>query len=139
MAALSRHRGIGSLAVITNMAQIWSEPFDWTKHQDQMFGVESSTADHHRAPTLLQRQVYFVRVCSFTFQFHSPQQIQACLDYYNRKIQPSSRRDIGTADHWECERWFERLPLFLREESKRQRVVKALRDALNKFEMETRP
>src|SRR5437867_423009 len=74
-----------------------------------------------------------LRVCSFTFQFHSVQQIQACLDYYDRKIQPSSRLDIGAADHWECERWFERLPLFLREESKRQRVVKALRDALKKF------
>jgi hypothetical protein len=104
-----------------------------------MDGVESSTADQHRAPSLLRRQVYFVRVCSFTFQFHSTQQIQACLEYYNRKIQPSSRRDIGAADHWECERWFERLPLFLREEPKRQRVVKALRDALKTFETETRP
>jgi hypothetical protein len=123
-----------SLAVITRMAQIWSEPFDKTKHQNQMDGVESSTADHRRAPTLLPRQVYFVRVCSFTFQFHSIQQIQACLDYYDRKIQPSSRLDIGAADHWECQRWFERLPLFLREESERQRVVKALRGALKKFE-----
>jgi hypothetical protein len=121
------------------MAQIWSEPFAWTKHQNQMEGLASSTTDHHRAPTLLQRQVYFVRVCSFTFQFHSIQQIQACLDYYDRKIQPSSRVDIGAADHWECERWFERLPLFLHEESKRQRVVKALRDALRKFEIEARP
>jgi hypothetical protein len=104
-----------------------------------MFGIESSKVDHHKAPTLLQRQVYFVRVCSFTFQFHSLQQIQACLDYYARKIQPSSRQDIGAADHWECERWFERLPLFLREESKRQRVVKALREALEKFKTESKP
>ena len=119
------------------MAQIWSEPFDSTKHQNQMDGVESSTEEQHRAPTLLQRQVYFVRVCSFTFQFHSIQQIQACLAYYERKIQPSSRADIGSADHWECERWFERLPLYLREESKRKRVVKALSDALKKFGTET--
>ena len=121
------------------MPKIWSEPFDWTKHRNHMEGVASATTCHDRAPTLLRSQVYFVRVCSFTFQFHSIQQIQACLDYYTRKIQPSSRVDIGAADHWECERWFERLPLFLREESKRQRVVKALRDALKKFEMETRP
>ena len=128
-----------AIAVITRMAQIWSEPFDWTKHQDQMDGVESSTADQHRAPTLLQRQVYFVRVCSFTFQFHSIQQIQACLEYYDRKIQPSSREHIGAMDHWECERWFERLPLFLREEPKRQRVVKTLRDALKRFKAEAQP
>ncbi len=43
------------------------------------------------------------------------------------------------ADHWECGRWFERLPLFFREESKRQKVIKALRDALRKFEMVARP
>jgi len=101
-----------------------------------MLEVESSTDDNDRAPTLLRRQVYFVRACSFTFQFHSIQQIQACLDYYSRKIQPSSRVDIGAADHWECERWFERLPLFLREEPKRQQVVKALTAALKQFKSE---
>jgi hypothetical protein len=116
------------------MAKIWSEPFDGLKHQNQMQEVESSTSDFYRAPSLLQRPVYFVQVCSFTFQFHSVKQIQACLDFYAKKIQPSSRRDIGSADHWECERWFERLPLFLREEPKRQRVIKALRDALEIFE-----
>lgn len=117
------------------MAQIWSEAFDWTKHRDKMDGIDSSAADQFRAPTLIQRKVYFVRVCSFTFEFHSLQQIQTCLGFYERKIQPSSRCEIGAADHWECERWFERLPLFLREESKRQRVVKALRDALKKFDV----
>jgi hypothetical protein len=118
------------------MAQIWSEPFDGLKHQNQMLEVESSTSDYYCAPSLLQKPVYFVRVCSFNFQFHSLQQIQACLDYYARKIQPSSRQHIGAPDHWECERWFERLPLFLREEPKRQKVIKALREALNKFKAE---
>jgi hypothetical protein len=37
-------------------------------------------------------------------------------------------------DHWECERWLEKLPLFLREEPKRQRVIKALHNALKVFE-----
>jgi hypothetical protein len=31
---------------------------------------------------------------------------------------------------WEVERWFERLPMFLFKEPKRQKVVKALRKAL---------
>ena len=115
------------------MAQIWSEPFDWTKHQDQMDRIASSAAEQHRAPTLLRRQVYFVRVCSFTFQFHSMHQIQACLAYFERKIQPSSCVDTGAADRWECERWFERLPLYLREESKRQKVVKALSESFEEI------
>lgn len=38
--------------------------------------------------------------------------------------------DIGAADHWEVQRWFERLPMDLLEESKRVKVVKALRRAL---------
>jgi hypothetical protein len=119
------------------MAQIWSEPFDGLKHRDQMSGVESSTSDHYRASTLLQKRVFFVRVCSFTFQFHSLQQVQACLDYYDRKLQPSSRCNIGAMDHWECEHWFEKLPLFLREEPKRQKVIKALRNALETFKEES--
>jgi hypothetical protein len=62
-----------------------------------------------------------------------PTPSRACFDFYDRKIQPGSRQDIGAADHWECERWFERLPLYLREEPKRQKVVKALAEALEIF------
>jgi len=49
---------------------------------------------------------------------------------------PSSSRDLCGYDHGECERWFERLPLFLREEPKRRRVVKALQEALAVFKRE---
>jgi hypothetical protein len=115
------------------MSRIWSEHFDWTKHQNQMPEVERFVPEQNRAPTLIPRLIYFVSVCSFTFEFHSIKQIQTCLDYYSRKIQPSSREKIGAADHWECQRWFERAPLFLREERKRQQVVKALEQALAKF------
>ncbi len=118
------------------MAQIWSEPYCWTKHQDQMDGIERLPAEQRPAPTLRRRQVYFVRVCSFTFQFHSIQQLRACLDYYARKMQPSSRLHIGAADHWEVERWFERLPFYLRAEPKRQKVVKALKEALRTFNLD---
>ncbi|HEX9918020.1 MAG TPA: hypothetical protein VGA87_02570, partial [Pyrinomonadaceae bacterium] len=56
-----------------------------------------------------------------------------CMDYYSRKIHPSSRIDIGSADCWEMQRWYERLPMYLREEPKRQKVVKALTSALKEF------
>ena len=121
------------------MAQIWSEPFDAYKHQNRMLEVPAVTGEQHRAPTLLRRDVYFVRVCGFTFEFHSIEQLRACLAYYAQKIQPSSRQNIGAADHWECERWFERLPLFLREEPKRVRAVKALEEAVQKFAPATTP
>ena len=120
------------------MSRIWSELFDLKKHQNQMPEVERFTAEQNRAPTLIPHLIYFVSVCSFTFEFHSIKQIQTCLDYYSRKIQPSSRLNIGAADQWECQRWFEKVPLFLREERKRQQVVKALEKALEKFSSKTK-
>jgi len=119
------------------MAKIWSEVFDLSKHRDAMWPVPGvPERDKWRSASLQTHKVFLVRVCSFTFTFQGLEQLQACFDFYDRKIQPSSRQDIGSADHWECERWFERLPLFLREEPKRLRVVKALREALNIFKRE---
>ena len=64
--------------------------------------------------------------------------VERVLNYYEQKIVPSSREPeicvgLRGGDHSEAERWFERLPLFLREEPKRLKVVKALREALNMF------
>jgi hypothetical protein len=93
--------------------------------------------DHQwRTASLQTHRAFLVRVCSFTFTFQSLEQLQTCFDFYDRKIQPSSRRDLCGNDHWECERWFERLPLYLREEPKRQKVVKALAEALETFKSE---
>ena len=114
------------------MAKIWKEELDWSRHSNKM------DTPVKRPPKIggLQRWVFFVRVCSFTFEFHSIQQIKACLEYYSRKIHSSSRMDIGGADAWEMQHWFERLPMYLLEEPKRQRVVKALSQAIEEFEAE---
>lgn len=82
-----------------------------------------------------------VCVASFTFRFRTIQQLQDCIAYYQRKIQPSSMitseklvADLGIdwreQRGWEVERWFERLPMYLLEEPKRQKVLKALHQAL---------
>ncbi len=75
-----------------------------------------------------------VAVASFTFRFISTAQIRDCLAYYDRRIHPSSMRPIGAVDHWEAQRWFERLPMYLLEEPKRTKVVKALKRALERAE-----
>ena len=90
------------------------------------------------SPTLAPHDIVFVSVCSFTFRFDSRQQLERVLNYYEQKIVPSSRepesaRSMRGYDHGEAARWFERLPLFLREEPKRLKVVKALRDAMKMF------
>ena len=93
------------------------------------------------AANLAPRDVILVRVASFTFRFTTTKQLKECIDYYERKTHPSSRMPAGeiAADlgpdwrelrSWEVERWFERLPMYLLEEPKRQKVLKALRETL---------
>ena len=82
-----------------------------------------------------------VRVASFVFRFGSVDQLKKCIEFFEKKIHPSSRisakalaADLGEdwreQRGWEGERWFERLPMYLLEEPKRQKVLKALRKAL---------
>lgn len=83
-----------------------------------------------------------VRVASFTFRFSSVEKLQDCLAYYMQNTRPSSRipeeKLSAALGHnwrilrsWEIERWYERLPMYLLEEPKRQKVVKALAEALD--------
>ena len=107
------------------MARIWKERIN-------TFG---------RSVELEPREVVLVRVASFTFRFTTLKQLRECIDYYERKTHPSSRipakaiaADIGPdwreLRSWEVERWFERLPMYLLEEPKRQKVLKALHKTL---------
>jgi hypothetical protein len=103
------------------------------------------TEQYWHAPTLQRYPVYFVRVCGFTFEFHSIEQIAVCLRFFSQKVRPSSMIRFSQADrqiqwlHWAAQRWFERLPMQLLEERRRVRIVPALRQALAKFKRETLP
>ncbi len=110
------------------MARIWKEPLVTP-------GAEN----------LKPRSVILVRVASFTFRFESVGQLRKCVQYFGQKTHASSRIPAATiaADlgddwrklrSWDVERWFERLPMYLLEEPKRQKVVKALREALDLVE-----
>ena len=91
--------------------------------------------------SLLPRHIIVVRVASFTFRFGAVKELRECIRYYQKKTHPSSRipaktlaADLGedwrTLRGWDVERWFERLPMHLLEEPKRQKVLKALSKAL---------
>jgi hypothetical protein len=91
--------------------------------------------------TLAPRHVIVVRVASFTFRFATIERLRECIAYYRQKTRPSSRIAAKTlaadlSDNWralrgwDVERWFERLPMYLLEEPKRQKVLKALSKAL---------
>jgi hypothetical protein len=128
------------------MAQIWTETFDPKRHSDKMHDFTRlpgvPTEQYRRAPTLQRYPVYFVRVCGFTFEFHSIQQLKVCLEFFSKKVRPSSMIRFSEADrklHWlhlVCQRWSERLPMQLLEERRRVRIVPALRQALIKFKGE---
>ena len=111
------------------MARIWTEAYRPEKHSAPA-EYAGSLVDHFRAPGLLPKDVLLVSVASFTFQFFTTQHLRDCLAYFSSKIHPSSRVSIGGADHWEVQRWFERLPMYLLEEPKRRKVITALTEAL---------
>ena len=93
---------------------------------------------YNKSPTLTDYKVCLVTVCSFTFIFHSTEQIEMCLGYYRAKHHSSSRLPFNTkslGDHWEAQRWFEQLPQYLLEKPKRLKVVKALEKALHEYSL----
>jgi hypothetical protein len=107
------------------MARITKEPI-------KQFGGKAS---------LLPRHVIVVQVVSFTFKFGTVEQLRECIAYYEKKTHPSSRIPAKRCEFylgenwrklrgWDVERWFERLPMYLLEEPKRQKVLKALSKTL---------
>ena len=81
------------------MGRIWKEKFDSKKHQDKMdslfhIGLKDFTEDNLR-----EAWVYFVKECNFTFIFMNLEQVKDCLSYFSKVIHPSSKIDIGSADH----------------------------------------
>lgn len=110
------------------MARIWKEPYSEEKAR------EISIHDIENVVVLGgpdAEWIYYVYVCSFTFAFYSLAMIQEYLDYYNTKILPSH---MGSS-FWvgEPQEKLNRLPLRLRNESKRHQVIKALTKALYEF------
>ena len=121
------------------MARIWKEPR--TGHALSHFDLHGYQGlpghDVSRDDKLLPVYTYCVEVCGFCFRFGSVEQIPPVIEYYSRKIHPSSRLPDShwlRAEHDVAQRWFERLPGHLKKESKRLKVVKALEEALETFQ-----
>jgi len=120
------------------MAAIKFEGYDKLRHPDMMAPISNGLRRQHlAAPTLVPHVVCVVRVVGFTFVFHGPEQVRACLDYYSREHHPSSRLPVATGDYGgdqsETQRWFERLPQYLLEKPKRAKVVTALEQAAREY------
>ncbi len=117
------------------MARIWTETFNPKRHSDKMLAGVSLPG----VPPLQRYPVYFVRLPSFTFEFHSIQQLEVCLRFFSQKVRPGSMLQFLETDrhilelHSVSSRWFEELPLPLLEERHRLEIVPALTKALRRF------
>lgn len=107
---------------------VWKERYSKHRHSNRMYGGVESALEIAANP-LAGQWVYFVECCGFTFQFIGLPQLNTCLSYYEKAHVGSTRMPIGTADHWEVQRWHERLPGYLRAQSKRLKTIKALKKA----------
>ena len=113
------------------MPKYWTEPLDPSKHVDFMRGYQAPGGVLIDEPAG-SRLVYFVRVCGFTFQFQSIDQVDEALRRFERQTQPSSRApNDGLEHYWHS--WFDRLPSGLAAGSKRVRVISALKQARKSF------
>lgn len=88
---------------------------------------------------------FFVHVAFFPFQFDGVDPLRECVQFFEQKTHPSSRVSAKRLEAnlgpewrelrgWDVERWFERLPMYLLEEPKRPKVLKALSKALSQIE-----
>jgi hypothetical protein len=111
------------------MPRYWKEPYTGQRYGD--YPKETLPAP---ARGLVLQELICVRVCSFTFKFYRNDEIREYIAFYEQKTHPSATIPIPEgADsfyRWHHQRWYQRLPLYLQEESKRIRVLKALRKAL---------
>jgi len=120
------------------MARHWKEKLDPGKHRDFMRGHQDAGGMPIAAPrdNLLDVWVYFVEVAGFTFEFTSVDQICEALRYFEERVHPSTKGyNDGLEHYWQP--WYCRLPPGIRAETKRRRVVKALKSALAEYAPKT--
>ena len=120
------------------MAKITITDYIENQYPNHMQWVDNEQQVRYtRSGGLSPYKVCLVEVCGFQFIFHSVMQVELCLEYYSKQLQPTSRLPVHTqnlgGDHWETQRWFEKLPMFLLEKSKRPKVIAALGRAVAEY------
>src|SRR5579862_220998 len=111
------------------MPRYWREPYKGARYGDHP--PEPLPAP---ARGLVIQELICISVCSFTFKFYNRDEIREYIGFFERKTHPSSTLPIPAGKdsffRWHSQRWYERLPMYLQEESKRLKVLKALRKGL---------
>lgn len=116
------------------MAQIYIERFSYKKYQlarpaGEKVGIRLSGKVYTR-PAYYNRLV--VEACGFKFVFGNVNEIQEYIDWYSKKVHPSTRSS-NFMDHNDAQSKFCRLPGYIKSGHKRERVLKALVKAKQQF------
>ena len=113
------------------MPKYWKEKLDietWRKaHGGKDREYEGQIIDNLVCPEYL-----CVEVCKFTFRFSSIREIEEYIEYFSTKVHPSTRSS-DFMDHYDAQTKFTRLPGAIKSGHNRERVLKALNNAVQKF------
>ena len=116
------------------MSRLWKEIADPKKHNDFMSSyVEGGVPIEKSRDNLIDKWVYFIDVCNFTFQFANINQVREAKNYFEQKTHKSNM-EIGPSPiehYWHP--WFCKLPKGITKETKRLKVLKALNKALKEW------
>jgi len=96
----------------------WKEPYTGARYGDRPPDTLPA-----RAGSLARQELICVSVCSFTFKFYRADEIRRAARF-------QSPKGLTVFFRWHSQRRYERLPMYLQEEGKRVKVLKALRKAL---------
>lgn len=112
------------------MARHWKEPLRVGRHVDHFHPGRS----RYRTERSGDGYACFVEVCGFTFELASIEQLRQTIAFFEMRIHPSSRFAVlDPPEKGEWQQWHERLPAKIRRGSRRERVLAALRAALEEF------
>lgn len=101
-------------------------------------GVYLLNVDETPKDALIPKWAYFVHAGGFTFSFLQLRHLEIAAEYFSRPLKPASRTKdgIGAADHWEVQRWYDRLPKGLERKDRRAKIAKAMKAALSELAAE---
>ena len=118
---------------VSSRIRIGHNRYEWVTKHNVLTPLDDCRYTQLNTPPV-NEWIYFVYVCRFTFVFFSLSEIPGYIQYYSTKILPTRCLDLPHGNHDGRQRRFNRLPLYLRNNSKRPRVVRALKAAFMDFQ-----
>ena len=115
------------------MSKIWREEADPKKHSDFLSNcMEGGVSISKSRDNLIPKWVYLANVCNFTFQFASLDQVKECIEYFEKKVHPSTIGKHPPYEHY-WQQWYCKLPKGINKEANRKKVLKVLNQILDKW------